>query len=86
MTANHLPECEDARYPFCICSALLACERRIWSRPILAIAQKNGYTEALIDAREAVDSMVIETVGNSAATVSQAVAAIDALREKPCSP
>lgn len=31
-------------------------------------------------AREAVASMVIETVGNSAATVDQAVAAIDALR------
>jgi len=34
-------------------------------------------------AREAVDSMVIETAGNSAATVNQALAAIDALRGEP---
>ena len=42
-----------------------------------------GWDAALDAAREAVASMVIETVGNSAATVDQALAAIDALREKP---
>ena len=43
----------------------------------------DGYAAALDAAREAVDSMVIEIAGNSAATVNQALAAIDALREKP---
>lgn len=47
---------------------------------ITRIASK-GYGAGLDAAREAVSSMVIETVGNSAATVDQAVAAIDALRE-----
>ena len=42
-----------------------------------------AVSEVLDAAREAIDSMVIETAGNSAATVNQALAAIDALREKP---
>lgn len=46
--------------------------------------QLRACEQRVLDAaREAVDSMVIETAGNSAATVNQALAAIDALREKP---
>lgn len=47
----------------------------------LGIAWKDGFKEGINAAREAVDSMVIETAGNSAATVDQALAAIDALKE-----
>lgn len=41
----------------CICDRLRACERRIWRDPILVVAQNNGYREALIDAREAVEAI-----------------------------
>jgi len=80
---DHLPECplevhkgedlwDDPLFGFpCWCHSLRACEQRV-----------------LDAAREAVNSMVIETVGNSVADhlrskaiVSQALAAIDALRE-----
>ena len=54
----------------------------------IGIAWKDGFKDGLEAAREAVDSMVIDTVGNSAAehlrnkaVVSQAIAAIDALRK-----
>lgn len=47
-----------------------------------AKARKDAYGAGLDAAREAVGSMVIETVGNSAATVEQAVSVIDALREE----
>ena len=43
----------------------------------------DGYASGLDAAREAVATMVIKTVGDSAATVDQAIAVIDALREKP---
>jgi hypothetical protein len=66
--------------------SLRACEQRVLSLKLVGlgvlIAQR-ARERALDAAREAVDSMVIETAGNSAATVNQAVAAIDALREKP---
>ena len=42
-----------------------------------------GYLSGLDAAREAVAGMVIKTAGNSAATVDQALAAIDALSQKP---
>ena len=66
---THLPECwlSDGKF-----DALCLCER-------LRACEQRVLDAAL----EAVASMVIETVGNSAATVDQALAAIDALREKP---
>ena len=95
---DHLPECwagmcecEDNHFYSqscsydCICPSLRACEERVLNLNSIAIgvliAQK-ARERALETAREAVASMVIETVGNSAATVNQAIAAIDALREK----
>lgn len=86
---NHLPECYQSEGKWgggCICIRLRACEERVLSLKLVGlgvlIAQR-ARERALDAAREAVDSMVIETAGNSAATVNQAVAAIDALREKP---
>lgn len=68
----------------CICGALLDCERRIWQDPILAIAQKNGYTEALIDAREAVAKVQDGPKGQPYWIDREAaLAAIDTLKEKP---
>lgn len=86
---DHLPECYQSEGKWgggCICVSLRACEQRVLSLKLVGlgvlIAQR-ARERALDAAREAVDSMVIETAGNSAATVNQAVAAIDALREKP---
>jgi hypothetical protein len=76
----------------CICDRLEECEQRVrdelfplrWGRAEqLETARVNGWHAGWNAAREAVESMVIETAGNSAATVNQAVAAIDALRDKP---
>ena len=88
----HLPECWLSEGKFdavCMCDRLRACEERVeeamdraWTQTV-ALAVAHTRTATLDAAREAVDSMVIETAGNSAATVNQAVAAIDALREKP---
>ena len=68
----------------CECERLRACEQRVLNLNPAAhdvlIAQR-ARERALDAAREAVGGMVIETVGNSAATVDQALAAIDALRE-----
>jgi hypothetical protein len=81
---------------WCICARLRACEQRVterweslhgWGE---SYAYKTGsdngfevgYTAGLDAAEAAVADMVIETVGNSAATVSQALATIDALREE----
>lgn len=81
--------------PACFRAALSACEQRVterweslhgWGE---SYAYKTGsdngfevgYTAGLDAAEAAVADMVIETVGNSAATVSQALATIDALRE-----
>ena len=76
----------------CICNRLRACEQRVaamrkdsgelWLDGY-GTGFQDGHSYALDAAREAVDIMVIETAGNSAATVNQALVAIDALREKP---
>ena len=76
----------------CICDRLRACEQRVSSEFLTPMAlaftgmsdprYAKGYAAGLDAAREAVGSMVIEIVGNSAATVGQAVSVIDALREK----
>ena len=80
---DHLPDCDD--YAFSGAGFHPNCERICICRQVRRIEQR------LLDAaREAVNSMVIETVGNSVADhlrtkaiVNQALAAIDALREKP---
>jgi len=68
----------------------LPCEQRVLKDLVLNLhlAEMQGYNRALTAAREAVNSMVIETVGNSVADhlrtkaiVNQALVAIDALRE-----
>ena len=84
---DHLPECpwpdkpcgpdhepmHDRQPLFCVaCLTECICDR------LRACEQR-----VLDAAREAVADMVIRTAGNSAATVDQALAAIDALREKP---
>ena len=89
---DHLPECYQSEGKWgggCICVSLRACEQRVkrFGRPLWHLkgatwGHEQGWNEALDAAREAVDSMIIETAGNSAATVDQALAAIDALREK----
>ena len=81
--SNHLPECDytGGYNEVCLCNRLRACEQRVLeSEACLALCADHNYQQGLDAAREAVASMVIETVGNSAATVQQALAAIDALR------
>ena len=77
------------------CDMIAACEQRVlaereadgpWFRSVVHQCcedKQTAYAAGLDAAREAVASMVIETVGNSAATVQQALAAIDALKENP---
>lgn len=78
---DHLPECPaplcDYFDPKGKCMGYEDCEHLCCCAALRACEQR-----VLVAAKEAVDSMVIETAGNSAATVDQAVAAIDALREK----
>jgi len=64
---DHLPECYQSEGK--------------WGGGCICIRLRACEERVLDAAREAVDSMVIETAGNSAATVNQALAAIDALRE-----
>lgn len=71
---THLPDCDD--YAFSGAGYHPNCERICICRQVRRIEKR-----VLVAAREAVDSMVIETAGDSAATVNQAVAAIDALKE-----
>ena len=84
---EHEPECWIVSHsnPLngCICTELRACQKRLWKEPLLVVSRRGGWNDALIAAREAVATMVIKTVGDSAATVDQAIAVIDALREKP---
>ena len=96
---DHLPECifkpenvdsaKGIRWGGrpCICDELRACEQRIGNVISASLVGgydwRHGYLAGLDAAREAVADMVIKTAGNSAATVDQALAAIDALREKP---
>lgn len=68
---DHLPECSNSMIP--------DFHNERW---ICICDQLRACEQRVLNAaREAVDSMVIETVGNSAATVNQAVDTIDALRE-----
>ena len=71
----------------CICDVLRACEERIKTHEGCADAERiegyvDGYADALDAAREAVASMEIAVVGNSAATVDQALAVIESLRKE----
>ena len=69
--SHHLPECPHADpRKVTFYGGYCVC-------PLLRACEQR----VLDAAREAVDSMVIETAGNSAATVIQALAAIDALKE-----
>lgn len=89
-----IPDFHNERW-VCICAALRACEKRVWkvayNQGLGAGSDMHGehekgwvkgYAAGVQAAREAVLAMVIETVGNSAATVEQVLAAIDALREE----
>jgi hypothetical protein len=77
------------RDPFCQCDALRACEQRVrdeergWEGAVVIAraGYEDGYAAALDAAREAVASMEIAVVGNSAATVDQALAVIESLRK-----
>lgn len=76
----------------CICEHLRACEERVTKRwgdlrgwgetYAFKNGKHSGWESALYAAMEAVASMEIAVVGNSAATIDQALAVIDALREK----
>lgn len=91
---EHLPEClmYDVKVCMCICLELRACEERVLlaaekrHEGELADEWQHGVTAGKVigrmDAREAVDAMEIAVVGNSAATIDQAIAAIDALRKE----
>lgn len=97
--SGHKPECPstspDPLAADCCCARLSACEQRVrdeiaadgpWFRSVVHQCcedKQTSYAAGLAAAHDAVAGMVIETVGNSAATVDQALAAIDALREKP---
>ena len=82
---DHLPECplcgtcenSEEHDPRDMPDWCQVCDQRC-----ICLSLRACYQRALDAAREAVDSMVIETVGNSAATVEQAVSVIDALREE----
>ena len=87
------PEPWDRSWTFlCCCDVIQGVEQRVSSEFLTPMAlaftgmsdprYAKGYADGLDAAREAVGSMVIETVGNSAATVEQAVSVIDALREQ----
>lgn len=52
-------------------------------RDDLFAGYEQGQRDMLAKCIAAVDGMVIDTVGNSAATVDQVLAALRALREKP---
>ena len=74
---EHLPECIYAPEEFDFEQNI------VWGgKPCICDRLRACEQRVLDAAREAVRSMVIETVGNSAATVEQAVSVIDALREK----
>ena len=79
---KHLPECFNGRQRSgglpCICDRLRACEQRVWKDPLLVASRRAGWNDALVMAREAVErvSTLFEPLG-------PALAAIDALREKP---
>ena len=91
--SDHLPECQPKTAPeppfICICPELRACEERVRederSSNFTPDDHADGMTEAYqrgLDAvREAVASMEIAVVGNSAATVDQALAVIESLRK-----
>ena len=95
---NHLPECHTSMIPdfhnerwICICDQLRACEQRVLSlNPVglgVLIAQR-ARERALDAAREALDALpteqtVKEGVSEFWVEINHAVAAIDALKEKP---
>ena len=90
--SEHLPECYWPELPeraVCICDRLRACEQRVRLQVELTHerewieARDGGYAAGLDAAEAAVAGMVIETVGNSAATVEQAITVIHALKVQP---
>ena len=95
---DHLPEClhDDDTYGLrglCICDELRACEQRVrqsaatlWDRTSeqMAAARVEGYAAGLDAAREAVAALDIgRDVRFSVDVRADALAAIDALKEKP---
>ena len=56
--SEHLLECPipdfDKMQWVCICNQLRACEQRVRAEETLAVSRKRGYSDALIDAREAI--------------------------------
>jgi hypothetical protein len=90
---DHLPECPmlDERYPKhplekCdYCEMLRACEQRVANKIAALLVEgidwQDGFAAGLTAAREAVDGLDKYTHGQISA--ADALAAIDALREKP---
>ena len=93
--SDHLPECRrwftnmPAPDECPACEMFRACEQRVRLQVELTHerewieARDGGYVAGLDAAEAAVAGMVIETVGNSAATVEQAITVIHTLKEKP---
>ena len=91
---EHLPECphsEPALSPgflvMCICDRLRACEQRVWKQPLLVVSRRAGWNDALIAAREAIETAFWDALEAldplDPQTITLALNAIDALREKP---
>ena len=79
---THPHVCGDCRD--CICDELRACEQRLWQQPLLVVSRRAGWNDALIAAREAVAALDIgRDVRFSVDVQTDALAAIDALKEKP---
>lgn len=90
--ADHLPECGVTAYPICICDRLRACEQRVRTEDddyayIAAQAEAEGrmrgWNEALDAAREAVMQALGPMDCEDPDQYLTALAAIDALKEKP---
>lgn len=89
--SDHLPECPAsksnalARGYVCICHALRACEQRMLDAySVRTSSFQQGYDKGVQSAREAVAALAYEVEdhdGIPRLTATEALAAIDALRE-----
>jgi hypothetical protein len=84
--SEHEPECWIVSHsnPLngCICTELRACQKRLWKEPLLVVSRRAGWNDALIAAREAVAAVDVRK-DTSYEMRMQALAVIEALREKP---
>ena len=90
-TTRHLPECPstspDPLAADCCCARLHAVERRIANKIAALLVEgidwKDGFAAGLAAAREAVAALPPTGIWATDVSHTKALAAIDALREKP---